>query len=729
MQPRGEDLFKQALSSLQKGNASDAERQFNELLRQSPRHIAGLNLLCILLTRLGRYQEAEPYAQRAIDACATSDATFHNYGIILRALKRPQEAVERFGQAVAINDRAFETWNGRGAAFNDCKRYSEAIADFDRALSLNPNYAEAYANKALSLARLGSSAEALTCCDRAVSLDPALAEAWITRGTILLELGHLNDAMEAFNKALAVNQTLALGWLGRGDVLFAQHHDDAALTSYEKAVAISPGLAAAWLGCGNVSIKQRRYDEAFAAYDKAVAADPELDHAEGLRLFAKLTMCDWTDLDAYVASILQTVRTNKHVVPPYPLFCIPSTAADQLACAKRNLTYLPPFRPLWRGETYSHDRIRVAYLSSDLHDHATAHLMAGLFEAHDRSRFDVHAVSFGPDDQSEMRLRLRNAFEHFEEASGQSDAAIAEQLRRQEIDIAIDLKGFMQDARPGIFARRAAPVQVNYLGQPGTLGADFIDYIIADKTVIPAEQFEFYSERIVWLPDSYQANDIRRRISDSIPTREECGLPRSGFVFCCFNNTIKIGPEIFDVWMRLLAAVDGSVLWLIDGNAIASENLRREAEKRGIAASRLVFAPRTPSADHLARHRQADLFLDCLHYNAHTTASDSLWAEVPLLTMLGQTFAGRVAASLLKAVGLPELITTSLPEYEAMALKLARDPVLLASLKAKLASNRKTFPLFDTERFARHIEAAYLTMWEWSQRGEMPVSFSVPAIQ
>ncbi len=309
-----------------------------------------------------------------------------------------------------------------------------------------------------------------------------------------------------------------------------------------------------------------------------------------------------------------------------------------------------------------------------------------------------------------------------------SDQDIADLIRRLEIDIAVDLKGFTSDCRLNVLARRAAPIQVNYLGYPGTMGADYIDYILADATIIPEDHCASYAENVVWLPDSYQVNDDKRHISERTPTRRECGLPDTAFVFCCFNNSYKIIPEVFDVWMRMLGATENSVLWLFEANAAASANLRREAEKRGIASQRLIFAPRMDFADHLARHRQADLFLDTLPYNAHTTASDALWAGLPLLTCLGTTFAGRVAGSLLKAAGLDALVTHSLEEYEALAFKLAHDPARLASLKATLACNRNTFPLFNTARAARHIEQAYTTMVDIRRRGESPRRFSVEPI-
>ena len=352
--------------------------------------------------------------------------------------------------------------------------------------------------------------------------------------------------------------------------------------------------------------------------------------------------------------------------------------------------------------------------------------MAGFFEHHDRSRFETTAISWGPEQDTEFSRRLKTSFERFIDTSSLSDQDIADLIRKLEIDIVVDLHGFAGVGRLATFARRPAPVQVNYLGYAGTMGADYYDYILADATIIPQQHFAFYSENVAWLPDSFMASNSLRRIAEHTPPRGELGLPETGFVFCCFNQSFKINPETFEVWMRLLHAVDGSVLWLKDNDPASTQNLRREAEQRGIAPERLVFAPSVPDvADHLARHRQADLFLDTLHYNAHTTASNSLWAGVPLITCLGSTFASRVAASLVRAAGLPELVTESLADYEALALTIARDPSLLASLKAKLARNRNTFPLFDTALFTRNVEAAYTEMWRRTQRGEPPTHIAV----
>jgi protein O-GlcNAc transferase len=427
--------------------------------------------------------------------------------------------------------------------------------------------------------------------------------------------------------------------------------------------------------------------------------------------------------------VIAHVREKKSIISPFTLLGYSGDPALQLHCAKNSIAHqvrLPP-RPLWTGARWHHGKLRVAYLSADFHRHATAYLMAELLERHDRSRFEILGVSFGVDDESEMRRRLIAAFDQFHDVRATGDEEVAKLLRDLQVDIAIDLMGHTHDARPGILAYRPAPIQVSYLGFPGTTGAEFIDYIVADKTVAPFEHQPFYTEKIVHLPDCYQVNDSKRNIAERTPTRREAGLPETGFVFCCFNNAWKITPEVFSVWIRLLHAIEGSVLWLLRDDESAERNLRMEAQARGIDPARLVFASRLPIEDHLARHRLADLFLDTLPCNAHTTASDALWAGLPLLTCEGTAFAGRVAASLLNATALPELVTYSLEDYEALTLQLAREPSLLEDYRKRLARNRLSHPLFDTARFRRHIEAAYLQMWDIWQRGEPPRSFAVEA--
>jgi predicted O-linked N-acetylglucosamine transferase (SPINDLY family) len=446
-----------------------------------------------------------------------------------------------------------------------------------------------------------------------------------------------------------------------------------------------------------------------------------------MRLYAKMQLCDWSDYETEVADLLLAARNG---APAYPfvVLALPSSLEDQLRCARLFIARRcpPSDQPLWRGETYEHDRIRIAYVSSDLREHAVGYLTVGLFEHHDRSRFAVVAISLSAGHNTDFGRRMRASFESFVEAGGRSDEEIAGLIRERQIDIVVDLNGVTQNWRPGIFARRPAPIQVNYLGYSGTSGAPYFDYILADQTIIPAEHVNSYSERVAWLPGSFMVSDDARPLGERTPSRCQLGLPERGFVFCCFNQSYKLNPAMFDVWMRLLAAVDGSVLWLKDNDPAATRNLRCEAERRGIAAQRLVFAASVPDfADHLARQRQADLFLDTLPSNAHSTANDALWAGLPVLTCRGPTFAGRVAASLINAAGLPELVTTSVAEYEALALRLAREPALLDAIKAKLVGNRRACPLFDTARFASSLEAAYTAMWRAYRQGRQPESFAI----
>jgi protein O-GlcNAc transferase len=438
-------------------------------------------------------------------------------------------------------------------------------------------------------------------------------------------------------------------------------------------------------------------------------------------------ICDWSALADLDRRIVEAVRGGVAGVTPFTTVIGPSTPADQLRAARSHLRSMKieALPPIHRGQRHRHERIRVGYLSADFHDHATSYLMAGLFERHDRAKFEISAYSFGPDQKDQSRARLMKAFDRFFDIRPLRDVDAARLLAAHEIDIAVDLKGYTGGARPAILAHRPAPIQVSYLGYPGTMGADFIDYVVADPITVPIDEQAFFTEKIVHLPDCYQANDRERPIAERTPSRAECGLPERGFVFASFNSGLKLTPAFFDIWMRLLKTVPNSVLWLLRDNPWVEANLRREATARGVSPERLVFAPRETLADHLARNRLADLFLDTLPYNAHTTASDALWAGLPVVSCIGTTFAGRVAASLLSAVGLPELITRSLEEYEALARHLASDPARLAGIRAKLVRNRLTTPLFDTDRFRRHLEAAYLEMWRIQQRGEKPRAFAV----
>ena len=717
-----EMLYQHAIGLLNTGNFIDAERSFRSFLKSQPEHIGALNLLTVTLMAMERYGEAEEFIRTAVRINQSSDVSFYNYGIILKKLGRPREALEKFSLALRLKPDISETWNNRGTVFNDLREYQSAISDFDKAIALNQNYGDAYANKGKSLSLLKRHSDAFAAYDKALALKPDLSEAWLGRGNVFADLKSYDEAFAAFDKALALKPDLAEAWLGRGNVFADLKRCDEAFAAFDKALALKPDLAEAWFGRGNVFADLKRYDEAFAAFDKSLALQPDANTAEGARLHCKMYLCDWTDFSVECEHLVSSVKDSKTNTDPFAFLSISTSPEDQIKCAKLWVNEKCPSsdKPFWHGEIYKHKKIRIAYVSADFHQHATAYLMAGIFERHDKSRFEVMAISIGPDDASEMRQRLKGSFDQFTDARKFSNDEIASRIKDAEIDILIDLKGFTQDARTGIFARRPAPIQVNYLGYPGTMGADYIDYLVADPTVIPKSCKAYYTEKIVYLPNSYQANDTKRTISNKLFTRAEYHIPEKGFVFCCFNNNYKIIPEVFDCWMRILHQINDSVLWLLESNAIAASNLRKEAVARGISAERLVFAPLMPTSDHLARHRLADLFLDTLPCNAHTTASDALWAGLPVLTQIGETFAGRVAASLLNAIGLPELITSTRQEYADLAIELATNPEKLAAIKHRLLQNRLTKPLFNTQLFTRHIERAYEAMYERYQEGLPP---------
>ncbi len=565
----------------------------------------------------------------------------------------------------------------------------------------------------------------------AVRINPHSPDAFYNRGCALQHLQRHEEALAAFDRALALKPDYGDALTNRGAALLALKHHREAIASFDRALALTPRDAEALSNRATALFEIRCYEESAAAYERLIATASGFPYATGNLALARAYCCEWRGFAQDRARITAELHAGKPAISPHGSTLILDDAEDQLRSARRWVAdrCLPAPSPLWRGEIYRHDKIRVAYLSADFHAHATAFLIAGVFEHHDRSRFETIAISFGPDDGSEMRARLRRGCDRFIDVRTKSDSEIAVMVRQLEVDIALDLKGFTQDSRPGIFAHRPAPAQVNYLAHPGTMGADYMDYIFADKTVIPPGQERFYSEKLVYLPDSYQANDSRRRVAERTPSRAEAGLPDAGFVFACFNNSYKITPPVFDVWMRLLRAIDGSVLWLLQDNDAATANLKREAEGRGVEAQRLVFAPRLNVEAHLARQRLADLFLDTLPCTAHTTASDALWVGLPVLTVLGTTFAGRVAASLLNAVGLPEMVTSSLAAYEALALSHARDASALARVRAKLEENRNTHALFDTARFTRNLEAAFEAIWSRTQRAEPPASLTVAPVE
>jgi len=755
-------LYRLGMLYIQQGRYDDAFEPLRAALAAKPDAVEVLSDFGVLLHMRGRLDEALASFNKALALAPTYANAHNNRGKLLADLSRPEEALASYERALASRADFAEALNNRGLILQRLGDQAAALASYDQALAVRPSYTRALNNRGTALAELGRHEEALTSYVRALMQQPGYAEAHFNRGNVLAKLGRHEEALTSYDKALAARPNYTDAFDNRGATLAKLRRHAEALASHERALALDPRSAIALANRGNALRSLKRYAEALASYDAALAIVPEAadtlynranllkemqrhdraldcyDRARALKadhpdafgwVDAALHICDWRRTEGLIDALAGAIMQDKPTVTPFTLLGISDDPALHLQCAKNYVVEaIPPAQQALRkvGDT-PHDRLRIAYLSADLHEHATAYLIAELIELHDRDRFEISAISYGQDDGSAMHGRLRNAFDRFYDVGGKSDLEVAKLIKELEINIAVDLKGYTKDARPQILSHRPAPIQASLLGYPGTMGCDFIDYLIADETVLPFAQQPFYTERIVHLPDCYQPNDRKRAIAETVLTRAQAGLPDDGFVFCCFNSNYKITPAVFDIWMRLLGAVPGSVLWLLRSNATAEANLRSAAQARGISPSCLIFGDHMRLPEHLARHRLADLFLDTLPYNAHTTTSDALWAGLPVLTCPGTAFAGRVAASLLKAAGLAELVTGSVADYEATALRLAKDAASLGALRRKLARNRDTCPLFDTDRYRRHLEAAYMTMWDTHRQGT-PRSFTVAAI-
>ncbi len=607
------------------------------------------------------------------------------------------------------------------------KRHAEAEPHLRAALRLQPRSDVTLYNYGLVLKALNRPDEALQRFTEALALNPDNAETLSSRGTVFNDLSDYTAALADFDRALGLNPRYAAAHFNRSKSLAELGRNDEALIACDATLALQPEMAEAWFGRGFIFAKLRRPADAVTAYQRARTLNPELPLLKGNLLHQKMLVCDWDGIEDLIAEIEVDLAAGKLAAEPFGWQGIASSEASLQRCAELTNTARFGKVPALKssGQIVPNGKLRIGYLSGEFREQATSLLLVGVLEQHDKNDFEVVAFDNGFDDGGVTRQRIDHAVDRIVDISAMGDVEATSTIRAQNIDILVNLNGYFGRQRNGVFARRAAPIQVNYLGFPGTLGAGFMDYIIADPHVLPAEHRRFYNEKVAWLPHCYQANDDRRDMSAHVPTRADCHLPSESFVFCCFNNAYKITPGVFDIWMRILVAVDGSVLWLLEDNAAAVANLRREAELRGVDPARLVFAGRLPPAEHLARHRCADLFLDTLPYNAHTTASDALWAGLPLLTCEGTTFAGRVAASLLRALDLPELVARDSAEFERRAVALARDPEQLAAIRGKLDHRRLTAPLFDTRRLARDIEAAFRTMRGRQLAGLAPQHFSV----
>ena len=679
------------------------------------------------LHKKGKLQQAEAIYLQLLTINPTNFEALQLLGVVALEKGNNQEALELISLAIEINPKVASYHSNQGIAFKELNQFEEAVTSFNKAIFLDPAYAEAYSNRGAALRRLHLLDAAIESCEKAISLNPSLVEAYSNIGLALQEQKKLDAAVLNFDKAISLNPKYFQAYSNRGNALLELKQFDAAIVSYDKAITLRPDSAEAYYNLGAALKELKQLDAAIVSYDNAFNLKPDHPYLGGMRQHIKMLACDWENFESNILLLNRKIQEKFKVAHNFTIMSLPFSLsvhrhAAEILCSDK-YPYNPSLGPIIKQPR--HSKIRLGYYSADFHNHATAYLMAELFERHDKEKFELLAFSFGPETKDEMQIRVSQAFDHFINVASLSDIEIALLSRELGVDIAIDLKGVTQDARLGIFSFRAAPIQVSYLGYPGTLGADYIDYLIADKTLIPLQSQQYYSEKIVYLPNSYQVNDRQRVIAPTQFTKQELGLPQDAFVFCCFNNNFKITPDVFDSWVQILKSVDQSVLWLFQDNSTAAANLRKEATQRGLDPNRLIFATRMDLPEHLARHTAADLFLDTLPYNAHTTASDALWAGLPVLTCMGESFASRVAASLLNAIGLPELVTETRADYEALAVELATNPGKLQEIKEKLGRNRLTTPLFDTALFTKHIEAAYSLMYERYQDDLAPEHFEV----
>ena len=728
-------------------NYAQADAFLSKAIKVNSFHSPTYLNLGLAKQELKQYEAAIASYDKAINLNPSFAEAFYNRGLAYQEIKQYEAAIASYDKAISINPSFAEAFYNRGLAYQEIKQYEAAIASYDKAISINPSFAEAFYNRGLTYQEIKQYEAAIASYDKAIDFNANNFNAYTNRGNAFKGLKQYQAAIADHNKAISLNPIFAYAHNNLGIVLQELKHYDEAIASYENAISLKSEFAEAFNNLANVYNDIKMHELAIENYDKAISyrtdfseayfnkgtalikinlldqayfsfihaynLQPTVDYLLGTLIHTKMRLCEWSNLNSFISQLVEGILNNEKIAAPFIVLALLDDPEIHKQSAKISINDKWPANDLLAAiKKYPpHKKIRLGYFSADFREHPVSYLTAELFELHNREKFEVIAFSFGPDMQDDCRKRLENGFDQFLDVKDQSDDEIAALSRKMEVDIAIDLGGFTAECRTGIFAMRAAPIQLSYIGYLGTMGSDYYDYLIADSTIIPLDYQKYYSEKIVYLP-SYQVNDTKREISEKLFTKSEVGLPDEGFVFCCFNNIYKITPKIFDSWMRILTAVEGSVLYLLDANETATNNLRKEANAKGVSSDRLIFGKVLPTPLYLARYRIADLFLDTLPYNAGTTASDALRIGLPVITQMGKSFASRMAASLLNAVGLPELVTTNQDDYESLAIMLATNPLKLETIRDKLINNLPKSPLYNTKLFTQHLESAYQIMYQ-----------------
>lgn len=715
------------------GRPKEAEAEFLRLCDMEPGQGDHRFGLALLYSVQGRHRDSIALFRKGLDLAPGNADAWCNLGLACRAAGENQDALDAFARAIAVAPSMVKAYGNRGALLMELGRWEEAVEAWTGLLALEPVHADVHGDKGVALAQLGRAEEAAACFRRAEELDGGNPAHPYNLGRALQDLGLFPEAAEAYDRATVRDPEHVSAYLNLGVVLRRLGQVEPALEKYARVIDLQPGNSAAHLNRGKLLVDAGRFDEALDDLRRAAELMPDDADACCELVHLRRLLCDWDGLAAQEDRCRAMIRAGVRGIDPLVFMSVAESAEEQTQCSRlwgdmlvadrahlvRDIQL--PARPA----SATGGRIRLGYISPDFRKHPVAQMMAGVFESLDRSRFETFAYSIGPDDGSDLRWRLQGAFDNFADLWERSSEEVVRRIAEDGIDVLVDLGGYTKHSRPEVLACRPAPVQVNHFGFSASMGVGWMDYILADGTIIPPDHARFYQEKVVRLPNSFMPVGNLPMPEEGGEGRSAHGLPESGTVYCAFNNPFKLNPKVFDVWMDILRRVPDAVLWLREDNGPSCVNLRREAEARGVAGDRLVFAPRMPYAEHLARHRLADLFLDCLPYNAHTTAVDALWTGLPVLTVAGEAFAGRVAASLLTTLGLPDLIASGWQAYADTAVRLASDPAALAALRARVEACRSSSPLFETERFTRDLERAYELMVERARAGLPPEAFSV----
>jgi len=685
------------------------------------------NNMGVTLQDQGNLEKAIEAYRKAIAIKPDYAGAYYNMANALKEQGNLEEAVVSYGKALSFKPDHADAHNNLGNVLKEQGNLEEAVVSYGKALSFKPDYVMAYYNMGHAFQDQGNLEKAIEAFRKAIVIKPDYAEAHNNMGRTLQDQGNLEGAIVSYCKALSLKPDYVMAYYNMGHALQEQGNLEKAIEAYSKVIAIKPDYTDAHYNMANALREQGNLEKAIEAIGKALAIRPDYESLVAQKLHWQAHICDWNSIAKDLKRVPELGITKKHV-PPFALLSLEDSLDRHLTRSKiyakakySQKVLLPKDKPSKRPK-----RIRIGYFSTDFKEHPVAYLIAKVLEQHNRDQFEVFGYSIYGSSSCIMRQRLKKSFDSFTDVQSMSDRDIALQARQDKIDIAVDLNGHTRYARTGIFAYRAAPIQINYLGYPGSMGMEFIDYIVADQHLIPSGSQKHFSEKQIYLPNTYMPTDDSRELSQKPMNRNDMGLPDDAFVFCCFNNNYKISPNEFDIWMRLLTKVEKSVLWLRKSNQISKINMKNEAQKRKVDPSRIVFADKLPMDEHLARHKLADLFIDTFAFNAHTTATEALWAGLPVVTKIGLGFAARVAGSLLNAVGLPELVTETERDYEALILELATNPTKLAKIKEKLATNRLTQPLFNTELYIKHLENGYQQAYKSYFEGNLPQAIIVP---